>query len=311
MQKEELAKKVAYLALLAILFYISYLMIKPFISAILASVFLAFLFYPFYIRLNNIIKNPTISATLIILIIVIIIIGPLILVAQIQESITAFTEATFLRDIIPSIIERGLTYITSNASNFLISIPEKIFVFIVTIYSTFYLILAGDTFKKKIKAFLPFKNKEHIISNIIITTKSIIYGTFIIAVIEAILTIIGFYILGISSPWVWGVIIAFLALIPYLGPAIVWIPYSIILALQGDINIAIGMIILGLILSSIDTFLRPKIINQRAAIHPVIIFIGIIGGIQIMGIVGLLVGPLILSTALILIETHFQDEIES
>src|SRR3989344_4561864 len=92
MQKEELAKKVAYLALLAILFYISYLMIKPFISAILASVFLAFLFYPFYIRLNNIIKNPTISATLIILIIVIIIIGPLILVAQIliKESITLY-----------------------------------------------------------------------------------------------------------------------------------------------------------------------------------------------------------------------------
>ncbi|HLD11247.1 MAG TPA: AI-2E family transporter [Candidatus Nanoarchaeia archaeon] len=323
---EDIHKKIGYIAALAILFYISYIIIKPFISAILASFFLALLFYPLHIKLQKYVKKPAISAFIITILILLIIVIPLIFIAEviIKESMLLYNtlDLTIIKTsvdnyissyenigkFIPSAIEKGLNYIISVASNFLVSIPQKIFALIIILYSTFYLISGGEEIRKTIKSFLPFKNKEHLIQNVSSTTFSIIYGIFLIALIEGVITVIGFSVLGIHSPWVWGLIIAFLGLIPFIGPAIIWIPFFIYKLAEQEIFIAIGLLVIGIILSFIDTFTRQTVIYKKTKLHPVIILIGLLGGAKMIGIVGLLVGPIILSTVIILLETHFKDE---
>src|SRR3989344_5610926 len=323
---EDIHKKIGYIAALAILFYISYIIIKPFISAILASFFLALLFYPLHIKLQKYVKKPAISAFIITILILLIIVIPLIFIAEviIKESMLLYNtlDLTIIKTsvdnyissyenigkFIPSAIEKGLNYIISVASNFLVSIPQKIFALIIILYSTFYLISGGEEIRKTIKSFLPFKNKEHLIQNVSSTTFSIIYGIFLIALIEGVITVIGFSVLGIHSPWVWGLIIAFLGLITFIGPAIIWIPFFIYKLAEQEIFIAIGLLVIGIILSFIDTFTRQTVIYKKTKLHPVIILIGLLGGAKMIGIVGLLVGPIILSTVIILLETHFKDE---
>ena len=78
-----------------------------------------------------------------------------------------------------------------------------------------------------------------------------------------------------------------------LGPVIVWGPYVAIEIIRGNISHVIILIVLGVILFFIDSILKSKIIGDKAKLHPVIILIGIFGGIQFMGIVGIVAGPII------------------
>ena len=107
-----------------------------------------------------------------------------------------------------------------------------------------------------------------------------------------------FFIFGVSSPIIWGLIIAFLAFVPFIGGALIWIPAVLIKVLNGKPKIAFGIAIGGLVISYIDTFIRPRIIGSKAAIHPAIILLGLLGGLKLMGIPGIIIGPIILSLLL-------------
>jgi predicted PurR-regulated permease PerM len=107
----------------------------------------------------------------------------------------------------------------------------------------------------------------------------------------------------------WGTLTAIISIVPLLGAVIVWLPIVAYLAILGSINgeywRAITLFIYGVsVVSAIDNILKPKIIGQRANIHPLIILLGILGGIQLFGIPGLLIGPLILTIFDIVIEIY-------
>ena len=129
------------------------------------------------------------------------------------------------------------------------------------------------------------------------TIESLFYGTLALSVIESIVAIVGFYLLGVSNPLIWGLAIFITAILPGIGPMFVWLPVTIIFIVQGDITQAIITAIFGsLIISTIiDTFLRIKILGYRAKINPVIMIIGVIGGVTAFGLIGVILGPLILS----------------
>src|SRR3989344_4933590 len=107
---------------------------------------------------------------------------------------------------------------------------------------------------------------------------------------------IGFKIIGVQAAILWAFLIGILAFIPFAGSAIVWIPIAIVNIITKAYPQAIGIIIIGLIIIAIETFLRPKIIGSRADIHPVLVLIGALGGVEILGIIGLVVGPIVLSS---------------
>ncbi len=313
------------LASFLILAYIAYLVIKPFIGVLLGSFILTYLFYPLYKKAVKITKSRVFSAIIITTLIVIIIILPMIYLARavLVESIGLYNSGVientkavisnyletdnYIAATISSMISSFVEYIKGKSVDFLISIPSKIFHFLVGIYSTFVLFLVGEDFLNKAKSLLPTKKKDELVKHIGDITYSIVYGMFLTAIIEFVLALIVFNIIGTELAVLLALIIGFFAFIPFLGPAAVWIPYALIELSRNNYRNMFLLIILGIVLFLIETIIKVKIISSRTKVNPVVILIGTIGGIQLLGLVGMIVGPVLLSSITLLIKEYYPN----
>jgi predicted PurR-regulated permease PerM len=130
-----------------------------------------------------------------------------------------------------------------------------------------------------------------------------VYGVLVIAVIQGVLGGLAFWVLGLPSPLLWSVVMIFLSMIPMLGAFIVWVPAAIYLALTGDWGKAIMLAVWGaLVIGSVDNFLRPKLVGERTRLHELLIFFSVLGGLQVFGILGIVLGPVIVAITIALLD---------
>ena len=135
--------------------------------------------------------------------------------------------------------------------------------------------------------------------------RATIYGGLLIALVQGLIGGIAFWILGIHSPVLWGTAMAFFSFIPVGGTALIWAPASIILFIKGEVVRGVILIIIGVFgIAMVDNLLRPYFISSRTKIHPLLLFFAVLGGIQAFGLVGLVVGPLVATLCLTLIEIY-------
>ncbi|MCP3683962.1 MAG: AI-2E family transporter [bacterium] len=194
----------------------------------------------------------------------------------------------------------------------IISLSTGLLYFFVTLFTTYYFLKDAPSITCKIRKLLPMKQAQQkkVTDKLNEVTYAVVYGTLIIALVQGTLTGLGFWALGVSSPLMWGIIAMIAALIPFLGAAAVWLPVSIVMAIIGFLNGESSMIIKAIILffygllfiSSIDNILKPKIIGQRGKIHPVLVLLGVLGGVKVFGIIGLILGPVVLAIVATLLE---------
>jgi predicted PurR-regulated permease PerM len=140
-------------------------------------------------------------------------------------------------------------------------------------------------------------------SEIIQKFQDVSYATFVgsilTAIVQGIAAALLFWMLGVSSSLFWGAVVSFVALIPILGGFIVWIPMSAYLYLSGQTTRAIILLAVGgLVVSSIDNILKPILIQGRTKMHPLLVFLSVLGGMQVFGFLGILLGPLIVAISL-------------
>src|SRR4030067_1668199 len=134
-----------------------------------------------------------------------------------------------------------------------------------------------------------------------------IYGGIVVAIVQGLLGGLIFWILGLSSPILWGTAMAFLSFIPVGGTALIWAPTSLVFIIQGNFLKGIILLLFGaLVISMVDNFLRPKLISSKTKIHPLLLFFSVLGGIQAFGMIGLVAGPLIATLCITLIEIYTQ-----
>jgi predicted PurR-regulated permease PerM len=112
-----------------------------------------------------------------------------------------------------------------------------------------------------------------------------------------------FWWLGLPAPLVWGLAMAILAIVPMLGAFIVWAPAAVYFILEGHWTNAVILIAWGtLVIGTIDNLLYPILVGDSLKLHTVPAFISILGGIIIFGPSGLLLGPLVVTTVIVLLE---------
>ena len=98
------------------------------------------------------------------------------------------------------------------------------------------------------------------------------------------------------------------AFVPVLGTPLIWVPAGVGLLLDGSVTRGVFLLIYGAtIVMNIDNFLRPKLVSGRSNVHPVLILIGVLGGLRVFGFIGMLVGPLILAILVALIKFYEQN----
>jgi len=181
--------------------------------------------------------------------------------------------------------------------------------FFFTLLALYYLFKDGSRLFLRLKEIvpLPLKEKDLLIHRFKDMIYATIYGGILIAIIQGILGGLSFWALGISSPVFWGTAMAFLSFIPIGGTALVWVPASLFLLIQGAL--LKGFILLGfgvLVISMVDNFLRPFFISTKTKIHPLLLFFAVLGGIEAFGLIGLVAGPLIATLFLTLTEIYIQ-----
>jgi predicted PurR-regulated permease PerM len=130
-----------------------------------------------------------------------------------------------------------------------------------------------------------------------------VYGHVFVAMVQGLLGGLAFWVLGVPTPAVWGVLMGGLSLIPMIGPAFVWIPAGAVLIASGATLRGVLLLLFGaLVISTIDNVIRAVLVSGRARVHPLVVFFGVLGGVLMFGAVGILVGPVLIVAAAALME---------
>lgn len=321
----------------------------------LAGILIAYIFYPVYARINNMIDMRNIAAFLATIFIFILVAIPIaIFLYSISGDITTFyllakqklltgelfdgascTEGflctvntnlkTFLSN--PQVtyyVSNALTHTTSAVldytSGIFLSIPRFILKLFIFIFVLFYSFRDGKAVMLWLKDALPLKPhfKEELLTRSRDVIYATVYGVIIVALVQGIVGTIGFLIFDVPSPILLGLILTFAALIPFVGTALVWVPASVIVLITGYLNAdssligkGIGLFLYGMfIISLIDNLIKPRIISQEAKLHPVVVLVGLFGGIRFLGPIGIILGPLILALLVSFIDLYKREQHE-
>ena len=184
---------------------------------------------------------------------------------------------------------------------------------IIAIFVLYFMLVSYGHFENVILEILPFsKNNIAILrqeTKLIILSNTV--GIPVVALTQGILAYIGYLSMGVSSPLVFAVLVAFTTVIPVVGTSLVWVPIGISALLNGDIVRGIILLSYGLlIIGGSDAILRFMLQKRLANIHPLITFFGVLMGLAIFGFWGIIFGPLLLSMFLLLLNMYRHDYIK-
>lgn len=202
---------------------------------------------------------------------------------------------------------QAASWILSSLSSIFSSAFNLILGLFIIILGLFYLFRDGHHFRERLTEISPLKENDDdkIIKKVEETINSVIRGSIFIGVIQGTLVGIGFAIFGIPEPFLWGMIAAVAALIPSVGTAIISIPGIAFLFLSQQYIPAIGLTIWSVVLvSMIDNLLAPYLIGRGIKIHQFFVFLSVIGGLKFFGPIGFIVGPIVLSLSITLIDIY-------
>lgn len=328
--------KYFYIVFFLVISVLVFIMLRPFFNAILISIILAYIFFPIYRKLKSVLPYRNISSVVMVIIVLLIVIIPGILSIQlilqqfrtfsidVKEMdafllgyIDDFEESLNLPEVVnleavteslTSDLTKGLTDIITK---FIRSIPFRILETFIVIFILFYLFRDGEKLLKLVKDHLPIKKlyKEELFLESERVVNAVIYGTLVAAVAQGAMGAIGFYIFGINNFLIWGLVMAILALFPFLGPAFIWVPASLFFLITGETTRGILLFIYGaLLISSIDNIIKARIISRKARIHQALILLGLVGGIAAFGVPGIVIGPLVLSLLIVFLRVYLREK---
>ncbi|MEM4397763.1 MAG: AI-2E family transporter [Candidatus Woesearchaeota archaeon] len=315
-------KSISVFFIVLIIFYLVYIMIKPFFVSIIIAAFLAYLFYPLYNKLEK--YNNNFSAFFTLFLIILIIVLPtfffsLILIKELPKTYLLiqkdFQSDTLLIDInnflsksplninLNNLIQNFFNQLFLIIKNFVLFLPLKLINLFLTFFLLFFFLRDGKLIIQKIMEFSPFSEKETLIflREIKNITDAVFFGQVLTAFIQSIVAFIGLTFLGYDSAFLFSLITFFVAIIPMIGPSFVYLPLSIFNILSGlnsnnmvEFYKGVYLLLYGLlIISSVDNVIKPFVISDKTSSHPIIIMLGILGGLFTFGFIGIIIGPII------------------
>lgn len=204
-------------------------------------------------------------------------------------------------------IEATATFLASKIGVVLRNVAIFIFDLVVAIIAMFYFFRDSEEIMARLRQVLPFdrESREEIVGK----SRDLIFASVTMALAAALIHGlaggIAFAIVGITAPVFWGVAIAFFSLLPVVGDLVIWIPAMIYMLVTGHwwkliILVAIVIVVAGFI----DNFMRPWFISGRTRMNGLIVFIAVIGGVAIFGLLGIVLGPIIVATFASLLDLY-------
>lgn len=200
----------------------------------------------------------------------------------------------------------ALSFLVSNFGGVFTRAVGVVFQTFIMLFALFFLFRDGEKFRSYIVALSPLANEydERILKRLETAISSVVKGKLLIVFIQGIIASVGFFILGVPNPVLWGAITSLAALVPAVGVAIVFIPMVIYLFVTGGVMAAFMLLVFGVVIGSIDNILGPVLFEKGLLMHPLFILLSVLGGIALFGPVGFLAGPVTLSLLLALLDIY-------
>lgn len=334
---------VSFLVALLLVFVLIAWIMQPFVNILAFAIIIAVLFHPLYKFLLGRVKKPSLASLLTVLIILLLMVLPIWLFGQIifnelSDLFNRYRDGAFVinKDEIvsslPSEIQTIIQNFSQDLNNFIGRLSSEVFssvssvvsniasfviAFFMFIFIVYYLLKDGGKIKQAVMDISPISSSQEnqLIDKIVSAVNGVVKGSFLVALIQGIVATVGFFIFGVPEPWLWGAFTVVAALVPTIGTSISLVPAVIYLAVTGHTPQAIGLAIWGaLAVGLVDNFIGPKLIGGSAKLHPVLVLLAVVGGIQFFGFLGFLIGPIIMAVFVAMVDmyrTEFKDYINA
>ena len=184
---------------------------------------------------------------------------------------------------------------------------------LIMLLSLFFLFRDGERWYASVTRLLPFTQDQQqaIARRFQDTFSAVVNGVFLVALLQGVMTGIGLALFGVPFPVLWGFLAAILALLPIGGAALIWVPAAVYLYLTGSAVSSILLAVWGVVLVSLpDNFLKPLLIGRKAKIPTFLLFIGILGGLQVYGFLGIFAGPLVVTLLTAFVQIYREEFVE-
>ena len=335
MELSRIVEYVFFFGLLLIAGYMVWLIMSPFISALALAAIIVTICNPLYLLIRRYTprQNKSLAAFLTTILVLVAIVLPLVLVSSIvvrevvsfyqdlsagglaiESSLTNVEE--LLQSVVPGFeldlteqLRRSAEWFTGNIGAIFAGTVSTLFVFFIALIGSFYFFRDGpEMVNLLIKASpLPDHEDEVILSRMARAVRAVATGTLLVALIQGTLVAIGFSIFGIERAILWGSLASLGAMMPGVGTGIVTLPAIAYLFFTGDLINAIGLMIWSsLIVGLVDNLIGPILMSRGNNLHPFIILIAVLGGLSLFGPIGFVVGPVIVTLFLVLLEIYNQ-----
>jgi predicted PurR-regulated permease PerM len=312
------------IAFVLFIIYLSFLLFKPFYSSILGAMIISYLFYPVFNKINTFVKNKNLAILIMVLLVSTIILVPMGIIANkllgdlihfyadLQNSSIDFPvidipdRLSFVTDYLYRAGTSIATGIIDFLTDFITTLPEKVISTIVFIFSTLLFLKKGPEILGRFKKIIPMEDleKDKLLNEFRKVTNAVIFGMFISVTLQGILAGVGFWLFGIPQPVFWGFVIAILSFVPLVGAAPVFLGGFLHLFLQ-KAYLKMALFVIYVVFSvNVDQLIIPRIIGRKTRLNPILSLIGILSGLRIFGLVGIFLGPLVLSLMVTIIKFY-------
>lgn len=310
--------------------------IQSFVITLVTAAVAAIVVSPIEKRVRAVVKQRHVSAVLVVIAFILVVLAPftvagVLMVSQAEELVSgALGDGGWLKtfDIssnpimlsLPEVVQEkilaidpvavgddALSWIIKNLGSIFSGTAALVLHTVIFFISMYYLLSDREQLKAVVLKLSPFKDSmdEDILGRLVATVRGVVFGALIIAIIQGVLASIGLTIFGVPGALIWGGAVVLAAQVPLFGVGLILIPSIIYLFVTGQTGSAVGLLIWsGLVVGLVDNFLGPIVLKGKTHMHALLILISVLGGLELFGPVGFIIGPTVLAAVMVIMELY-------
>jgi predicted PurR-regulated permease PerM len=319
--RKETVNSAFFFIVLAVLAVLGFLVVLPVLDFLLVGLLLALGFWPVHAWVSRFVPHRRLGALATLLIVALVAVVPLVvvvvslmgdvrsLVAHMDPGDLEAMAAARLGDgmiaglVVGAVVPHLAAFVEALVTDLARIVARMAIGLAVMAFAMYFAFADGPRLVAALKELLPLKEVYR--SRLLDETRSIVeaifFGQLLVGAAHGLVLGVAFFLFGVPNPFVWAVVVVIVSLLPAIGTPAVYLPVSIYLYFTTGPVAAVAFVVYGLVLSTafIEYWLRLRLMDRMAQVHPLIVILGVVGGIAAFGVSGFLFGPLILSLLLV------------